>query len=271
MGVTGYRTRGEGTVRVFGMALFLAALLLLIPARGSRAEGWERFEQPYGGKLTSPYMWYWIYFPEKTEPGMPLVVYLHSTHGCSNQALTHEKFTGMINDGTIQDPQALILVPQLPGGFDDDWSMAIGSVNNIVERVIEEYQVDETRVALTGFSLGGVYVWDVAASTPGRYTRLMSLCGRVHYLRIHEEAFEGVEVRAYTARRDEAVSPATVINFMEKLEQAGVDATHVELELKHAEVPAAVYADREVQEWLWMQPAQDTGESEGTDGEGIGE
>ena len=235
-----------------------AAVLTLSGGIDRTKEGWEKFEQPSGGTYTSPRMWYWIYKPENIRPGKPLVIYLHSTVGCCNQALI-DPLPQMINAGIITDPEAVIVVPQLPGNFESKWSAAAESVTNLVNRLVEEYQLDPERVAMTGFSLGGVYCWDIANSTPGRYTRFMSICGRVHYLRIKVESFEGCEVRVYTALRDPNVNPATAISFAEWLAEAGIPATHTEMNLSHAEVPRAVFADPEVQEWLWMKPAESTG------------
>lgn len=264
-------------------ALVLACLLLLLSAAGAGAytaapgrsggaaaiqpagggierteEGWEKFEQPSGRTYTSPRMWYWIYKPENIRPGKPLVVYLHSTVGCCNQALI-DPLPQMINEGIIQDPEAVVVVPQLPGNFESKWTAAAESVTSLVDRLVEEYELDPERVALTGFSLGGVYCWDIANSTPGRYTRFMSICGRVHYLRIKVENFEGCEVRVYTALRDPNVNPASAISFAEWLAEAGIPAEHTEMKLSHAEVPRAVFADPEVQEWLWMKPAGNSG------------
>ena len=275
------RKRSDGLNRA--AVLLLTGLMLVLSARGAGAvsakswqgrdktavqpacggiertqEGWEKFEQPSGGTYTSPRMWYWIYKPENIRPGKPLVIYLHSTVGCCNQALI-DPLPQMINAGIITDPEAVIVVPQLPGNFESKWSAAAESVTNLVNRLVEEYQLDPERVAMTGFSLGGVYCWDIANSTPGRYTRFMSICGRVHYLRIKVESFEGCEVRVYTALRDPNVNPASAISFAEWLAEAGIPATHTEMNLSHAEVPRAVFADPEVQEWLWMKPAESTG------------
>ena len=221
-------------------------------------EGWEKFEQPSGGTWNSPRMWYWIYKPENIRPGKPLVVYLHSTVGCMNQALI-DPLPQIINQGIITDPEAVVVVPQLPGNFESKWTSADQSVMNLVDRLVEEYQLDPERVALTGFSLGGVYCWDIANATPGRYTKFMSICGRVHYLRIKVENFEGCEVRVYTARRDPNVNSASAISFAEWMIEAGMPASHTELELSHAEVPWAVFSDPEVQEWLWLTPEKKSG------------
>ena len=240
-------------------AVILTVFFLMSHSLAETADGWQKYEQPSGGTLTSPYMRYWIHTPETVEPGMPLVVYLHSSGGLCGQALK-DPLPAMITDGFISDPQAIVLVPQLPGDYDAKWSEATDGVNNIVARVIDEFQVDPDRVAMVGFSLGAVWAWDIAVMTPGRYTRFLNICGRVHYLRVHEESFAGCEVRAYTAYRDEAVRSETVTNFVAKLQEAGINATTTELKLKHGEVPMVVLADEEIQEWLWLKPAEDSRE-----------
>jgi len=256
----------QRTGRSWFLHFTIAGILFIFMMSHSLAEttdGWQKYEQPSGGTLTSPYMVYWIHAPEKTEPGMPLVIYLHSSKGLLGRALK-DAMPSLINDGTISDPQAIILVPQLPGDPDTaKWSDAADSVESIIQRVIDEYQVDPDRIAMTGFSLGAVYAWDFANETPGRYSRFLNVCGRVHYMSVSVESFTGCEVRTYTAYRDEAVRSETVINFVERLKEAGIDATTTELMMTHMEAPLYVFALDEIQEWLWMKPAEESGNAAG--------
>ena len=66
------------------------------------------------------------------------------------------------------------------------------------------------------------------------------------------ELFEGCEVILYTAHRDLAINTASAINFVDRLNEAGIPATHIQLENTHQEVPGIVYTDESIQEWLWI-------------------
>lgn len=222
-----------------------------------RPDGWECFEQPWGWTDESPYMWYWVYVPENFEPGMPLVVYLHSSLAMNRKALT-DPLPRMIIDGEIENVQAVVLVPQLPGDTDKDWLSAFDAVNDIVAKVMDEYQVDPDRVALAGFSLGAITAFEFVESTPDRYARMLSICGKVNYVRVQVDSFRNTELKVFTAAHDQTVNSASALSFVQWMNDAGYPAASEVVELSHEEVANDVFARKEIQEWLWLIP-----ESEG--------
>ena len=217
-------------------------------------DGWQRYELPSGGTRTSPYIYYWVYTPAEMKPGLPLVVYLHSTGGMINSAIkkTEKGLPWMIVNGDVPPPECIVLVPQHPGGEFDFWDSVLDSVIACVDKVIEDYKVDRSRIALTGFSLGGIGMWDLVAAKPGIYSRLLCVEGKVNRESQVPELFEGCEVILYTAHRDLAINTASAINFVDRLNEAGIPATHIQLENAHQEVPGIVYTDESIQEWLWI-------------------
>lgn len=257
--------RERKTGKVF-LLLLLTVVMLCTAAFASEETGeeeedkaykeWTRFEQPYGGNRRKPRMFYWVYTPEQMEPGLPLVIYLHSSFGLSGKAL-RDGLPIMIEDGRAEKPDAVVLVPQLPGGYNKEhqWEDVFESLIPIIEKVVKEYEVDESRIALSGYSLGGIGVWDLALADPGRYARILSIGGKVHYPVLKAvEAFAGKEVMSFTARGDKTVNPATVVTFTGMLQEAGISAYHEEMETKHGELQFEVFARREIQEWLWLIP-----------------
>ena len=218
-------------------------------------DGWQRYELPSGGTSSSPYMFYWVYTPADMKPGLPLVVYLHSTGGMTNSALkrTEKGLPWMIVNGDVPPPECILLVPQHPGGEYDFWDTVLDSVVACVDKVIGEYEVDRSRIALTGFSLGGIGMWDLVAARPGIYSRLLCVEGKVNRGSQRPELFSGCEVLVYTVHRDLAINTATAVNFVDRLNEAGVPAVHIQLEdTTHQEAPKIVYSDEKIQEWLWL-------------------
>ena len=233
------------------LILVVLAIVLLSFVCSAYAEGWEKFEQPKGTTPTSPKMTYWVYFPKNMRPGLPLVLYLHSSTGMGKAAL-NDSLPAYIKNGIISDIDAVVVVPQHPGSKENAyWDSTTDSVNNIVENVMETYETDPERVAVTGVSLGGIGVWDIAEAAPGRYKRILSVCGRVKGEKSPEN-FEGSQSRVYTVPNDKNVNSKSAIEFVGILNEANIESVHIEMQSTHAKVPIYIFGDPEVQEWLWL-------------------
>ena len=244
-------------IACFFFSLLISILFILPACADSKKdwpEGWERFEMPSGGSVSSPRMYYWVYTPFDVKPGLPLVVYLHSTHGMSRAALKPEErgLGALIVDGTVPEPECIVLVPQHPGSYDDEWEPVIRSVKRCVEKVIEDYKVDKSKIALTGYSLGAIGIWDLVNVMPGTFSRLLCVDGRIRKLSMNPELFEGCDVLAYTAYGDQTVNNNTIYRFVNTLNELGMKAESIPLVTTHGEIPSQVYSDQSVQEWLWL-------------------
>ena len=60
-------------------------------------------------------------------------------------------------------------------GHSYGWSAPILSA--LLEQILEDYRIDTDRIHLTGFSMGGYGVWDLAQHEPHRFASLMPICG----------------------------------------------------------------------------------------------
>ena len=208
----------------------LARILVLVLLCGSAsAGGWEQFDQPATtGVKAAPFLLYSVYTPDDMKPGLPLVVYLHSSDGISWSAMGSQIDLPMfISDGTVANPQAVILVPQLTRDHNLTWADVITSVNTIVEKVMEEYEVDASRVSLTGFSLGGIGIWELASLAPGRYARLLCVGGRVN-AGIKAETFADCEeIRVISSTGDLRGNRIKSEEFVTALQDAGIRASTI--------------------------------------------
>ena len=194
------------------MILTLLAAGILAAVCPASADGeWQKYELSDGGTYLNPCMNYWVYTPEDMKPGLPMVVYLHSSAGMINSALRESEhgLPSLIISGEVPAPEAVVLVPQHPGLFDDSWDMVLELVIACVDKVADEYEVDRSRIALTGFSLGGIGMWDLVVAKPGVYSRLLCIDGRVNKLSQRAELFEGCEILVYTAHKDLAINTVT--------------------------------------------------------------
>ncbi len=233
---------------------FTLTLVLVLLCGSASAGGWEQFDQPAtAGVKAAPYLLYSVYTPDDMEPGLPLVVYLHSSDGISWSAMGSQIDLPMfISDGTVPEPQAVVLVPQLTRDHNLTWSNVIISVNAIVERVISEYEVDSSRISLTGFSLGGIGIWELASLAPGRYARLLCIGGRANTGIDPADFTDCEEIRVFSSTGDLRSNRIRSEEFVNELLDAGVNASYELLSLQHTESSRLIYGDRDIQKWLWL-------------------
>lgn len=71
----------------------------------------------------------------------------------------------------------IIASPQCPSGRSWSDPAAMQTLIALLDDLVEKYQVDESRVYLTGLSMGGYGTWALGASCPERFAALVPICG----------------------------------------------------------------------------------------------
>ena len=50
-------------------------------------------------------------------------------------------------------------------------------INGLVDEIIKKYEVDTSRIYLTGLSMGGFGTWSLASMHPERFAAIAPICG----------------------------------------------------------------------------------------------
>lgn len=122
---------------------------------------------------------YYLYYPTKSsKEKLPLIVFLHGAgeRGDGTTELEKVKVHGLtkyLSEG-VEYP-AIILAPQCPQGV--VWSNLIFALKELIDSIIEEYNVDITRVSITGLSMGGFGTWEMGISYPELFSAMAPICG----------------------------------------------------------------------------------------------
>ena len=69
----------------------------------------------------------------------------------------------------------IIIAPQCPSK--KYWGCFTESLLAFFDWIADNYQVDKTRVYLTGLSMGGTGTWMLAMATPDRFAAIAPICG----------------------------------------------------------------------------------------------
>lgn len=118
---------------------------------------------------------YKLSLPKTCDEPLPLILFLHGMkkRGTDLRLLDDYGFIRVAKEDA--EFQYVVVAPQCPE--DKDWPEIRDHVLKILEEVISTHFVDRGRVFLTGFSMGGNGVWDLAANTNGVFAAAATIAG----------------------------------------------------------------------------------------------
>jgi len=133
-------------------------------------------------KPSRNHMGFWVYIPNvslvQDVEKLPLIVFLHGLGECSSNLNTVYNVRHGIPYylRTGNNYPAIFIIPQLYN-TSDSWESKHKYVKGIIDYAIANYNVDTNKIALTGFSLGGSGVWQIALKYPNLFSCLVPVSG----------------------------------------------------------------------------------------------
>lgn len=172
---------------------------------------------------------------------------------------------------TIHDGKAVVLCPQGPvrvpyggsAGFgwfplvpgqppDEEAFLAVAeALRRFIEEALERYPIDRERIALTGFSQGGIMAYELALREPRRYAGLAALSSwfpePLAHLLPKAPEHEGFPVLVVHGTRDHAIPIDRAREAREALRSYEVALMYREFDMGHEIRPDAL---RVILRWL---------------------
>lgn len=179
---------------------------------------------------------------------VPLLLALH--YGGSPNGAAQGVLLNLVQPA-FADLGAIVVAPESVGG---SWSTAANerAVNGLLEAVQASYRIDTTRVAVTGFSMGGSGVWYFAGKYPARFSAAIPVAG-MPPASADARAREGwrTPVFAVHSRSDEVMPIGPTEIRIKELQHAGVRAELVVLTgISHSQTNRFVDGLRRAVPWL---------------------
>lgn len=142
----------------------------------SRMEG-KQEHRVFAEKVTiDAHMGYLLYLPEgysREMKGWPLVLFLHGAgERGTDIELVKKHGPPKLTEAGKQNPYILVS-PQCPA--DEYWSVPV--LKALLDRILETYNIDRSRIYLTGLSMGGNGTWRLATAYPDLFAAIAPVCG----------------------------------------------------------------------------------------------
>ncbi len=187
---------------------------------GALTPGLYRMEMKLAGGEVQRYA---VSVPQR-QPGeaAPLVLALH--YGGEVTPYYGLNFLEALVAPAFRDLDAFILAPDCPGrGWTDPRSER--AVLALWEHALESWPVDPQRTVITGYSLGGIGTWHLAARHPEKWSAAVPVAGRPT-----EKLDRSVPIYAIHGRRDEVIDLKPTERAIKKLQAKGATAELVVVE-----------------------------------------
>ncbi len=129
------------------------------------------------GKLSDlPYL---VYLPdgyETSDDPYPLLLFLHGKgeRGNNLELIKKEGLTAKLESG--DNLPFIVIAPQCP--LNTKWEYHLIGLYQLVRSCFDAYQVDVSRVYITGLSMGGAGTWSLITEYPNLFAAAIPICGR---------------------------------------------------------------------------------------------
>ena len=216
---------------------------------------------------------YQVYVPRAYRPSeeWPVILFLHGAGERGHDGLfqTQVGLGSAIRANPERWP-AIVVFPQVPDGM--TWQGIPGRVAMAaLDATLKEYRFDESRVYLTGLSLGGNGTWYLGYNHADRFAALVAICGFVEaspgfpgfipessadpYSTLAARVAE-IPVLIVHGEADEVVPVEESRRMAAALEEAGADVRYEELLGVGHNAWDPAYASEELTVWLFSQQRQ---------------
>ena len=191
----------------------IIAAMLIAPVFSQQTA--KRFEK----QITISYN-YLMYLPkdyQKTKDKYPLLIFLHGSgeRGSNIELVKKNGVPKLIEDG--KDFPFIVVSPQCPDG--SWWNSQV--INEMLNTIIAENRVDESRIYITGLSMGGYGTWEMITTFPQRFAAAAPICGGGNPTLARFS--HGTPVWAFHGGKDEVVPMKQSLDMIEVLQSVGDD------------------------------------------------
>jgi predicted peptidase len=206
----------------------------------------QAFEKTITKTLNCKYL---LFLPEgygQKNQRWPLILFLHGAGERGSDLELVKKHGPPKIVEQRKDFPFIVVSPQCPGS--SWWTDEIEVLTSLLDDVTGRYQVDATRIYLTGLSMGGYGTWSLAAAHPERFAAIAPICGGGK--RFMAGSLKNVPVWAFHGAKDNLVPVKESEEMVQAIKAAGGDAKLTVYPDAGHDSWTATYNNQELYDWF---------------------
>lgn len=184
----------------------------------------------------------------------PLLIWLHGAgqSGSDNEAQMGGATKPFTEEANQEARPCFVLAPQCPDrniGFKNE---VASNLMTLIKTLTDSLPIDESRIYLTGSSMGGSGSWNIGTLHPEVFAAIVPLCGGGDPGKA--AALKDTPVWAFHGDKDEDVPLERSTSMVEAIKASGGEK--VQLTILEGEghlIAGGVYAKPELHEWIFAQ------------------
>jgi len=193
-------------------------------------------------------MGYILKLPENQKKKFPLMIFLHGSGERGNNLEKVKNHSPFTYQNEIKEEIA-ILAPQCPE--DVWWDTKL--VYELIMATISKYNIDTTRIYITGLSMGGWGTWKLAVEHPEIFAAVVPVCAPSDRFMIINAGKLNMPIRIYHGALDDIVPPSESIDMHQKLKKENKQSELFIFSNDNHNSWDSTYSNPELYKWLLSQ------------------
>lgn len=193
---------------------------------------------------------YWELVPPNISKKPALVVFLHGSGECGNPSgMLRTGLPKFMNNGSLNSYDAIFIAPNTSNC---SWSSDATSTKELIDYVVNEYNVDRNHIIITGHSLGGNGTWDMVSRYPGFFSVAVPVSGCPN---AGVEKYLDIPIRSYVGASESSYYKNCNTNYAPKINNSGGNIQYILVPSPNDTHGAVinVYGDSELINWMLNQ------------------